>query len=163
MSLPAPPLVPTDLDALSDHDLLAGGVVDSIAENRAAAQRWARLVTFFRRRGADDAARHEESPHFALTPRQQTVIEVGELWCMPESWVRKQLNIALCLSTHFTSVWELCSAGRLDTYRASIIADAARYGLDQPEEYAASPRPGTARLARPVTYGWSTVTTACPG
>jgi hypothetical protein len=137
MSLPVPPLVLDDLDTLSDHDLLAGGVVATIAENRATAQKWARLVTFFRRREADDAARHEESPRFALTARQQTVVEVGELWGMPESWVRKQLNIALCLSTHFAFVWELCLGGRIDSYRASIIADAARYGLDKPDEYAA--------------------------
>jgi hypothetical protein len=139
MSVLAPPQA-VDLDSLSDHDLLSGGVVDAIAENRAAAQRWARLVVFFRRREADDAARHEASPHFALTPRQQTVVEVGELWCRPESWVRKQLNIALCLSTHFGLVWRLCHEGRLDAYRASIIADAARYGLDHDAEYAALAR-----------------------
>jgi hypothetical protein len=139
MSVLAPPQA-VDLDPLSDHDLLAGGVVDAIAENRAAAQKWARLVTFFRRREADDAARHEASPHFALTPRQQTVVEVGELWCRPESWVRNQLNIALCLSTHFGFVWQLCHEGRLDGYRASIIADAARYGLDHDTEYAALAR-----------------------
>jgi hypothetical protein len=139
MSLLAPPQA-SELDALSDHDLLAGGVVATIEENRAAARKWARLVTFFRRREADDDARHDESPHFALTPRQQTVVEVGELWCMPESWVRKQLNIALCVSTHFAFVWQLCLTGQLDGYRATIIADAARYGLDKPEEYAALAR-----------------------
>jgi hypothetical protein len=148
MSLPVPPLVLDDLDTLSDHDLLAGGVVATIAENRATAQKWARLVTFFRRREADDAARHEESPRFALTARQQTVVEVGELWGMPESWVRKQLNIALCLSTHFAFVWELCLGGRIDSYRASIIADAARYGLDKPDEYAALARRVDAFLTR---------------
>lgn len=147
MSLPVPP--PTsDLGALSDHDLLAGGVMDAIAENRAAAQKWARLVTYFRRRKADDEARHEESPYFALTPRQQTVVEVCELWCTPESWVRKQLNIALCLSTQFGFVWQLCLAGRLDGYRAAVIADAARYGLDRPEEYAALARRLEAFLTR---------------
>jgi hypothetical protein len=149
MSLHAEPVFvePDALDELSDHDLLAGGVVATIAEARAAAQKWARLVTYFRRRQADDDARHDESPHFALTPRQQTVVEVGELWGMPESWVRKQLNIALCLSGHCAYVWRLCLEGRLDTYRASIIADAARHCLDQPEEYAALAR----RLERFLT------------
>jgi hypothetical protein len=124
------------LDVQDDHDLLLGGVVASIEANRAAADQWARLVEFFRRREADDSDRHTDSPHFALTPRQQTVVEVGELWGLADSWVRKQLNIALCLSTHFAFVWELCLAGRLDTHRATIIADAVRHSLDRPEEYA---------------------------
>ena len=147
MSVLAPPQA-SDLDELSDHALLAGGVLATIAENRAAAQKWARLVTFFRRREADDSARHQEAPHFALTPRQQTSVEVGELWGMPEAWVRKQLNIALCLSSHFDFVWMLCLTGRLDPYRASIIADAARHGLDKPDEYAALARRLTAFLTR---------------
>jgi hypothetical protein len=43
------------LDVPDDHDLLLGGVVASIEANRAAADQWARLVEFFRRREADDS------------------------------------------------------------------------------------------------------------
>jgi hypothetical protein len=34
---------------LSDHDLLLGGIVDLVEENRANARRWARLVEIHRR------------------------------------------------------------------------------------------------------------------
>ncbi len=93
----------TDLTRLSDRDLLLGGRSHVIAENRAGAQRWARLVEFFRRREREHPARKARSPHFALTARQETVVEVGELWGMSETWVRKQLNVALCLAEHFPS------------------------------------------------------------
>lgn len=35
---------------LNDHDLVLGGVVDLVAENRASARRWARMVELYRRR-----------------------------------------------------------------------------------------------------------------
>jgi hypothetical protein len=131
------PATPDELDQLSDHDLLLGGVVASIAENRAAAEKWARMVAYFRRREADDGARHDESPNFALTARQQTSVEVGELWGLADSWVRRQLNIALCLSEHFGYAWSLCRSGQLDSYRATVVADAARTALETDEEFAA--------------------------
>ena len=124
----------TDLTDLSDHDLLLGGRGDVIAENRASAQRWARLVEFFRRREQHYPAAKKQSPHFALTARQETVVEVGELWGMSATWVRKQLNIALCLSEHFPDLWALCLDGRLDAYRATLVAEAANTHLDHPEE-----------------------------
>jgi hypothetical protein len=124
-----------DLRELSDHDLLLGGREDVIAENRASAQRWARLVEFYRRREQQYPARKKQSPHFALTARQETVVEVGELWGMSATWVGKQLNVALCLSEHFPDVWAMCAEGRLDGYRATLVADAARSHLDHPEEY----------------------------
>lgn len=123
-----------DLTELSDHDLLLGGRGDVITENRASAQRWARLVEFHGRREQKYSATKRQSPHFALTARQETVIEVGELWGMSETWVRKQLNIALCLAQHFPDLWQLCLAGSLDPYRATLVADAARTNLDHPEE-----------------------------
>lgn len=124
-----------DLSVLSDRDLLLGGRADVITENRAAAQRWARLVEFFRRRERAYAAQKEQNPHFALTARQATVVEVGELWGMSESWLRKQLNVALCLVEYFPELWQLCLAGQLDPYRASLVADAARTNLHHPEEF----------------------------
>ncbi len=128
--MPAQP----DLGSLSDRDLLLGGRDEVVAENRAAAQRWARLVEFYRRLEQEHPRKLRESPHFALTARQETVVEVGELWGMSESWVRKQLNVALCLSEHFPEVWQLCLVGRLDGYRATLVADAARTNLNLPEE-----------------------------
>ena len=123
-----------DLTTLSDRDLLLGGRDEVIAENRASAQRWARLVEFFRRKERQHPAKKQASPNFALTARQETVVEVGELWGVSEAWLRKQLNVALCLAEHFPEVWQMCLAGRLDDYRATTIADAARTNLDHPEE-----------------------------
>jgi len=134
VSMPVQPDLP-DLTRLSDRDLLLGGRSDVIAANRANAQRWARLVEFFRRRDHDQPEKKQASPHFALTARQETVVEVGELWGVSEAWLRKQLNVALCLVEHFPEVWQLCLAGELDDYRATLIADAARSNLDHPEEY----------------------------
>lgn len=122
------------LSALSDRDLLLGGRDDVLAENRANAQRWARLVELVRRRERAYPAKKRESPHFALTARQEAVVEVGELWGLSESWVRKQLNVALCLQEHFPQLWQLCLAGHLDGYRATLVADAARQHLHHPEE-----------------------------
>lgn len=121
---------------VSDHALLLGGVAASIAENRASADKWARMVEFFRRREADDGARHARD-RFALTARQHTVVEVGELWRVPESWVRRQLNVALCVTEHFAYVWALCRDGQLDAYRATLIADAARHALTDADDFAA--------------------------
>lgn len=126
-----------DLDALSDHDLLLGGVRAAITENRASADRWARLITYFRRREADQRVREAHGGPFSLTARQHTVVEVGELWGLAESWIRRQLNVALWLDEHFPFAWGLCRAGQLDAYRATTIADTARQSLDLPEEYAA--------------------------
>src|SRR4051794_24377144 len=119
-----------DLTGLSDRELLLGGRDEVIAENRASAQRWARLVEFFGRREEQFPAKKQASPHFALTARQETVVEVGELWAVSESWLRKQLNVALCLAEHFPEIWQLCLSGQLDSYRATLVADAARTNLD---------------------------------
>jgi len=121
---------------VSDHDLVLGGLADSVAENRAAAQKWLRLLTFYRRREADDGVRYAQAPRFALTARQQTVAEVGELWGMSEHRTRSQLNVVLTLSTYFESVWQLCLDGRCDAYRASLIAHFARRELHSPDELA---------------------------
>lgn len=137
-----------DLTVLSDRELLLGGRDDVVAENRASAQRWARLVEFFRRRERQLLEKKKQSRHFALTARQETVVEVGELWGFSEAWLRKQLNVALCLTDHFPELWQLCLAGSLDAYRATLVADAARTNLDHPEEYARFARRMTVFLRR---------------
>ena len=124
-----------DLSGLSDRDLLLEGRADVIAENRANGQRWARLVELYRRRERAHPAKKRQSPRFALTARQETVVEVGELWGLSEAWVRKQLNIALCLTEHFPDLWSLCLRGSLDPYRAPLVTDAARAHLHHPEEH----------------------------
>lgn len=121
-----------DLLAADDRDLLAGGVADGVEEARAAARRWARLVEFHRRRESDYRAREAVSPHFTLTPRQETVVEVSALWGLGEGRVRHELNVALFLSTYFGRVWELCMSGQLDPYRASVIADNVRHAVTDP-------------------------------
>jgi hypothetical protein len=127
--------VPDELAVLDDHDLLAGGVVDQVVEAAANGRRWARLVELHRRREDDEGGRHAVAPHFTLTPRQAVVAEVSELWGWRASWVRRQLNVALCLSVWFPRVWDWCLAGSLDGYRASMIADAARLKLDDPLQW----------------------------
>ncbi|WP_180935819.1 hypothetical protein [Nocardioides ungokensis] len=123
-----------DLGAVDDHDLLARGVADGAGWRRRERRprRWARLVEFHRRRDADHRAREAVSPHFTLTPRQETVVEVSALWGLGEGRVRHELNVALFLSSHFTRVWDLCLSGQLDTYRASVIADNVRHAVSDP-------------------------------
>ncbi len=125
-----------DLAGTDDHDLLAGGVVDGVAEARASGRRWARLVEFHRRRESDFLVRHAVSPHHTLTPRQETAVEVAELWGLPERRVRHELNVALFLSASFGHVWELCQAGQLDCYRATVIADTLRHAVTDPVDLA---------------------------
>jgi hypothetical protein len=116
------------------HDLLRQSRAARVAENRAAGQRWLCLVEFYRRRLATEELRREASPHFALTARQETVVEVGELWGLDAHRVRKDLNVALYLCEHAPGIWAMCLAGQLDTYRATIIADTCRNHLATPEE-----------------------------
>jgi len=124
-----PDPVPADLAGLDDHDLLAGGLADAVAAWRAEAPRWARLVEFHRRREADHRARRAADPHFALTPRQATALEVSELWGWSEAHTRHQLNVALFLSARMPQLWAWCLAGQLDPYLATTIADQARHLL----------------------------------
>lgn len=135
-----PGIVHQELCTLDDHDLLLGGVITTITEARAAADKLARLREYFRRREADHKQRYADNPHFALTPREHTVAEASELWAQDEAWLRRQLNIAICLQDKLPSVWELHSRGQLDAYRAGIVADQARHHLDRDEEYAALDR-----------------------
>jgi len=124
-----PDPVPDDLVGLDDHDLLAGGLADAVAGWRAQARRWARLVEFHRRREADDRVRRAAAPHFALTPRQATALEVSELWGWSEQHARHQLNVALFLSQRMPQLWAWWLAGQLDPYLATTIADQARHLL----------------------------------
>ena len=124
-----PDPVPADLAGLDDHDLLAGGLGDAVAGWRAEARRWARLVEFHRRREADHRVRRAVDPHFALTPRQATALEVSELWGWSEQHARHQLNVALFLSQRMPQLWAWCLAGQLDPYLATTIADQARHLL----------------------------------
>jgi hypothetical protein len=143
----------TELTGLSDHDLLAGGVWDQVAENRAAAQRLARMDEFRRRRESNYKARRAADPHFTLTPMQETTVEAGELYGMDSGRVSAQLGMVRALTTYFTDVWEMCLDGQLDTYRAGIVADTARYALDHPEEFAVLAARVTAWLKAGVTGG----------
>ena len=120
---------------LSDHDLLAGGIEDLVAENAAAARRLARLLEFHQRCECGTSAQAES--HFALTPLQETVIEVGDLWGYSPGRIRSDLQRARVLATYFPGVWELCLYGHLDHYRAGIVADAATGCSDDPAGWGA--------------------------
>jgi Domain of unknown function (DUF222) len=125
-----------DLDALSDHDLLAGGLDDLVAENAHAARRLARMHAFYCRMELDYQARRAEEPHFTLTPRQETIIEISELWGLTAGRVGRDVAVARTLVEHFGGVWELCAAGQLDAYKATIIAEAATAALEHPLDFA---------------------------
>ncbi len=122
------------LRPLTDREVLLAGRRAKVAESKANAQRWLCFAEFYRRRLATEAARREASAHFALTARQETVVEIGSLWGMDASRVRKELNVALFLCEHGAAIWELCLAGQLDGYRATLIADAARQKIDRDED-----------------------------
>jgi hypothetical protein len=141
---------PADLETLTDHDLLAGGLFDQIEENFFAAQRLARLDEFRCRLERDFHARRARREHFTLTPLQETVIEAGELWGLGAERVRTDLQRVRVLKRHFPGVWDLCLHGQLDTYKASLIADAACPALDAPDKLAQVARAITAWLRRGI-------------
>ncbi len=115
---------------VDDKDLLTGGVADVWTGNLASAGQWARMVEFHRRREAAYDAQEREAQRHLLTARQETVVEIGELWGTGEAWLRKQLNVALFLHDRLPTVWALCCSGQLDAYRATLIADLARAELE---------------------------------
>lgn len=114
----------------SDRELLLLGRAATVAMNRANAARWSALVTFFRRRLAAEKARKQDNPHAPLTSRQETVVEVGDLWGMSTGHLRRELNVAIFLADSMPSVWDLTSAGALDHHRARMIADTIRRDVD---------------------------------
>lgn len=124
------------LRAMTDRDVLLAGRRARVAENKANAERWLCFAEFYRRRLATEERRREASPHFALTARQETVVEIGSLWGMDASRVRKELNVALYLCQHGEAIWEMCLAGQVDGYRATLIADAARQKIDAADDVA---------------------------
>lgn len=115
--------------ALTDHDLLLGGVVDLVAENQASARRWARLVEMYRRHPDTDG-------NFSMSAAQWVAANTSEAWAQGDQWSRTQLNIAVFLQRHAPGVWELCLSGALDRYRAMTIADIIRRRLDDPADWA---------------------------
>ncbi|HET6167715.1 MAG TPA: HNH endonuclease signature motif containing protein [Marmoricola sp.] len=124
------------LHGLRDRELLLAGRRARMAQSRANAERWQCMAEFYRRRLVTEDQKRLASPHFALTARQETVVEIGSLWGMDAERVRKELNIALFLCEHGAEVWQLCLAGQLDDHRATLIADAARHKLESPEAIA---------------------------
>jgi hypothetical protein len=113
---------------LNDHDLLVGGIVDVVVENRAQARRWARLVELFGRQ-PDTGGR------FAMTAREWTALKVSEAWAIGDRQARHELNVALFLDEHLPAVWELCRAGAVDRARVLVIVDILRHRLDDPADW----------------------------
>ena len=80
---------------LTDHDLLHGGVVDLVEENRASARRWARLIELHRRRPVTDGVPNGWGP---MSGREWVALETSEVWALSDRQARQQLNVALFLS-----------------------------------------------------------------
>jgi hypothetical protein len=121
------------LRGLDDRELLLAGRRARMAQNGANAERWRCMAEFYRRRLVTEGRKKKASPHFALTARQETVVEIGSLWGLDAGRVRKELNVALFLCEHAEEIWEMCLAGQLDDFRATMIADAAREKVEAPE------------------------------
>jgi hypothetical protein len=130
VTAPAAPLV-------SDHDLLAASLDDLIAENRLAARRQRTMVTYFRRRARHHRAAYDDQDPTQISARSEVAVELSELWAAPASLVRTQLNNALWVEEYFPFLGELADEGRIDPYRVKLIAEAARHGLDTPDDWAA--------------------------
>lgn len=122
---------------LTDHDLLYGGVLDLVEENRANARRWARLVELHRRRPDTEGS-------FPMAGREWVALETSEVWAVGSNHARTQLNTALFISEHLPDVWAMCQAGSLDRYRANTVADLLRHRLDDPADWAVA----AARITR---------------
>ncbi len=126
--------------ALSDQDLLLGGVLDLVEENSASARRWARLVEIHRRhtiRHASQPAQTSVLPGWGpMSPREWTADETSATWAMGDNHTRTQLNIALFLAEHLPEVWQLCLSGALDRFRATTVAELIRHRLDDPVHWA---------------------------
>ncbi|MCZ4498613.1 MAG: endonuclease [Marmoricola sp.] len=130
---------------MTDHELLYGGVVDLVSENRAGARRWARVVELYRRRPEVDPG---VSGNFPMRAREWVAVETSEAWAIGDHHARSQLNIALFLEEHLPDVWDLCLAGALDRYRATIVADLLRQRLDDPADWAVAAQRITAFLVK---------------
>ncbi len=128
---------------LTDHDLLLGGVLDLVEENKLNARRWARLVEIHRRNtvrcASDEARRPGEALNDAwgpMTPREWTALDTSETWAMGDLHTRTELNIALFLVEHLHGVWDLCASGALDRFRAKTVADLIRHRVTDPDQIA---------------------------
>lgn len=123
---------------MSDRDLLLGGVVDLVAENKAASRRWARLVEIHRRNTTRHASAAEPvtAGWGPMTPREWTATDTSETWAQSDQHARTELNVALFLTTHLPGVWEFCTTGALDRFRAKTIADLIRHRLEDPTDIA---------------------------
>lgn len=97
---------------------------DLVAENAAAASRLQRMLVFYQRRCTETDPSAVPGRR-ALSPVQETVVEVGELWGLSPGRVRSGLLHCRILSTALPDVWALCRSGALDGYRAGLVADAA--------------------------------------
>src|SRR5680860_75031 len=118
-----------DLDALSDHDLLASMRADVQRANVYHARGLAKMEEFRRRRALDVEARRAVDPHFTLTPVQETVVEVAPLLGLEHGRVRADLRMVRALQVDFPDIWRLCVTGQLDVAKASMVWQAADWNL----------------------------------
>ena len=124
------------LGLLTDHELLAEVARDQVLLNRVAGAQQAKILELFDRRAADYRARQANDPNFTLTPGHEVAVEVAPLVGMTEARVREDLRTCRRLRDRFPDIWALVGAGRLDLYRAGMVATAAKRHLSDPEAVA---------------------------
>lgn len=99
---------------------------DQCVLNRVEAARQAKVAELYARCSANFEARRAAEPHFTLTPVKEVAVEVSPLVGMTEFKVKQDLSTTERLVHQFPQVWELVATGRLDLYRAGLVAEAGR-------------------------------------
>lgn len=126
-----------DLEELSDHDLLAQLALDTRISQALAARSREAMEVYRRRRRADEAARREQDRSFTLTATEATVLEVAPLLGTDPGRVQTLVRETKMLIEDFPGLWQLCRTGRLEVYKARLVAEAALSRLTDADDVAA--------------------------
>ena len=132
---PRPPVGPPprhdDLRALPDQQLLDVAVQCQVRKNRDSAREIETFAEMRRRCEADYEVRRSRGPgHFALTPLDETAIELAGALHVDEHRVKLDLRVRDKLAAWFPDMWDRCLSGRLDIGRAQIFVDNAELLAD---------------------------------
>lgn len=107
-------------DPTADRRLLDAVVCSQVLQNRAHAARLQAVHDFHARRVTE---RGSGAGFFALTPLQETQVEIAPLLGISERAVQFQLDTVTALLRWFPRLWQRCLTGRLDIGRAQIFLD----------------------------------------
>ena len=126
-----PPPRHDDLRALPDRRLLDVAIQCEVRKNRDTARAIETYAEMRRRCAADyEARRSRGQRHFAITPLDETAIELAGALHVDEHKIRLDLRLRDKLAEWFPLVWDRCLSGRLDIGRARIFVDAAEQLAD---------------------------------